>query len=263
MPLDRAFAERAKRRGLRSISERYGIGWDVAIKSEPDRDTQVRFQRAAEIIGIPHSKTPQGKTPYPVETYVGPKGDGDGGLLWHPSIYWETRNPIANLQRKRRHAKALAEFRNAHGGSAQHISSRGVAFIAGFEGAAANWYSDPVGVATIGFGHTGPLPRGFSPPLSHQRQLDLLALDLVRYENGVKQRIKVPMAQPVLDGLTSFAYNLGPGALDDGIAAAVNQGNLSRAVGLLQQYDHAGGQRLPGLTRRRQAEAKMILQGRY
>jgi len=235
---------RELQRALQAFSDRYRLGQHVPVTSVYDAATDRQSKWAQWLLGFTQAQI--GK--WPLDTVT--------RWLSHPSLYYAT-HPGGLI----RHRQRLAQVRS--GGDAQHISAKGVAFIAGFEGSAANWYSDAVGVQTIGYGHTGPLPRGFSAPLSAQRQRDLLAHDLVTYEDGVKQRVKVPIAQNVLDGLTSFAYNLGPGALDDGIAAAVNRHDLKGAAGILLQYDHAGGQRLAGLTRRRQAEARMILNGRY
>lgn len=240
-----AFQVRELQRALQSFSDRYKLGQHIPVTSVYDGATDRQSKWMQWLLGFGQDQI--GKWPL------------DQVISWlnHPSLYY-AGHPGGYA----RHVARLKQVRSG-GSNAQHISAAGTRFIAEFEGSAANWYSDAVGVQTIGYGHTGPLPHGYVAPLSHQRQLDLLAHDLITYEDGVKSRVKVDMAQNVLDGLVSFAYNLGPGALDDGIAAAVNGGNLKGACNILLQYDHAGGQRLPGLTRRRQAEAKMILNGKY
>lgn len=257
MALDPHFKIRAVRRGLRSFSDRYHLGWVVPINSNWDTPTAQRYAAAQRIMGIPESRIGS----YPVEQMIGPKGDGNGGWLFHPSNYWSAASLLKKIQnalRLRRHIKALATFRATHGhvrGTA--ISEHGVRFIAGFEGFAANWYDDGTGTMTIGYGHTneGGVPR---PPITNQQALDLLHADLVTYERAVRNAIKYPLTVNQFDALVSFVYNLGPGVLNDGIAALINHGHLRAATNLMLQYDHANGQRWLGLTRRRQAEVKLF-----
>lgn len=234
------FQIRELQRALQAFSDRYRLGQKIPVTSVYDATTDRQSKWQQWLLGFSDGQIGH----WPLDTVI--------RWLNHPSLYYAT-HPGGLV----RHRARLAQVRSG-AGDAQHISAKGVAFIAGFEGFSATWYDDGTGVQTIAFGHTGEggVPR---PPLSRRQGLDLLHRDLVRYEDGVKQRVKVPMAQPVLDALVSFAYNLGPGALDDGIAAAVNRRDLKAAAGILLQYDHAGGQRLPGLTRRRQAEAKLLL----
>lgn len=55
--------------------------------------------------------------------------------------------------------------------------------------------------------------------------------------------------------LTSLTYNAGPGWMNGGLGAAVGAGDWDTAQRLFTGYNHAGGQVLPGLTARRNAEA--------
>lgn len=258
MALDIPFRNRAIRRGLRSTSERYHIGWVVPINSGWDIPTAQRYAAAQRIMGIPESRI----NSYPVERMVGPRGDGNGGWLFHTSLYWSepgVTKIVQNHLRLARHKKALLHFRQTHGiarGSA--ISAHGVKFISDFEGPAANWYDDGTGTPTIGFGHTGSLPNGYHEPLSLQRQLDLLHSDLLPYEQAVRKAIKYPLTVHQFDALVSFVYNLGPGVLSDGIASAINHGHLRAATNIMLQYDHANGQKWLGLTRRREGEVNLF-----
>jgi lysozyme len=239
--------------GLQHFGDLYRIGWNVPKDDTYSPDDDERSKAAQRILGIVESKIGH----YSYSQLFGSNDSGDGGWIFHPSLYWSGPNPIQNRLRLARHRKALALFRETHT-PVQHISDRGVQFIASFEGYYGDPYLDPVGVPTIGYGHTGPDVYRLGH-LTKQGALALLKHDLVSYEDGVKQRITVALTQGGLDALTSFAYNLGAGALDDGIASKVNHGDKRGAADEILLYDHAGGQVLPGLTRRRRAERAMFL----
>ena len=61
------------------------------------------------------------------------------------------------------------------------------------------------------------------------------------------------------DALTSLTYNAGSSWMKDRLGQAVKAGNFQLAEQLLQQYNHAGGRPLPGLTQRRQEEGRWML----
>jgi lysozyme len=136
-------------------------------------------------------------------------------------------------------------------------SKHGVEFIAAFEGFVDHPYQDAVGVWTIGFGHTGPGTRGMGR-ISQQRGLALLAADVGTAEAAVNG-LKLEFSQSQFDALVSIAFNCGGGIL----AASKTLGQALRAPGMrgvpaaIRIYCHAGGRELPGLVRRRNAEAAM------
>lgn len=147
----------------------------------------------------------------------------------------------------------------------KHLSKRGAALIGEFEGFRSAWYLDVVGVRTIGFGHTGPLPSGFTAPLSHDEGLRLLQHDAERCAAAVRAIMPPILRQTRFDALVSLAFNLGPGILDRGrtIGDRVRTFRRKGVASAILMYDHAGGQRLPGLTRRRRREAKLWNTGSY
>ena len=65
------------------------------------------------------------------------------------------------------------------------------------------------------------------------------------------------------DALTSFTYNLGPGWMSQPtkLRAAIESGDYQSAASVMQSYNKASGQVLPGLQNRRAAEAAMFLGG--
>jgi lysozyme len=135
------------------------------------------------------------------------------------------------------------------------ISQRGIDLIASFEGFVPHPYKDAVGVWTIGYGHTAGVGPN-SPHLSQGQGEALLRADLEHtYVPPVRKFAKL-LNQHQFDALVSLVYNVGPGILARGhtLGDALANGNARAAGEAILLYDHAGGQRMPGLTRRRKAE---------
>jgi len=68
---------------------------------------------------------------------------------------------------------------------------------------------------------------------------------------------------PALDAgtraaLTSLTFNAGPGWMQAGLGRAVRSGDAGEVRRIFVQYDKAGGEVLPGLTKRRLQEASWI-----
>lgn len=141
------------------------------------------------------------------------------------------------------------------------VSKACVELVKSFEGFRSEPYTDVVGVWTIGYGHiAGVGPR--SRPLTEREAAALLERDLDEsYFPAVK---KLPtfasMAQHQVDALTSFVYNLGPGAIavDTGIGRALRGKQWATAAEEMLKWDKAGGRRLEGLTRRRRMERALF-----
>lgn len=122
-------------------------------------------------------------------------------------------------------------------------------------------YRCPAGVWTIGYGRTKGVTQGMRIT-REQAEQDLLD-ELVEYGNYVNKFVRVPLTQAQFDALTSFVFNLGPGNFQkstmlrklnigdyDGAAMEFGKWNKARVDGVLQP--------LPGLTRRRTAEASLF-----
>lgn len=134
-----------------------------------------------------------------------------------------------------------------------------IPFVADFEGYSARVYRDSVGVRTICYGQTASDGADFSKVYTKQECLDMLGKDLKRYDDMVRKC--VPQVQPPHReaALVSFVYNLGPGALCGPVGRNINAGNITAGCNAILAYNHAGGQVLAGLTRRRQAERALCL----
>lgn len=143
-------------------------------------------------------------------------------------------------------------------------SEEGVAFIAAQEGVVTRAYRDAAGVWTIGVGHTAAAgaPRpGRGMVVSRTEALAIFRRDLPRYERRVDAALG-PVSQGAFDGAVSFDFNTG--AIDRASWVGLfRKGAKGQARAGLLQWTKAGGRTLPGLVRRRQAEARLIFDGAY
>lgn len=138
------------------------------------------------------------------------------------------------------------------------ISSSGIELIRRFEGLRLEAYRDPVGIWTIGYGHTPASPGQI---ISLVQADDLLTHDVARFEEAVNDLVSVPLTQGQFDALVSFAYNLGEARLRDStLLRKLNAGDRT-APSEFGRWVHADGKVLPGLVRRRAAEAQMFASG--
>jgi GH24 family phage-related lysozyme (muramidase) len=141
-------------------------------------------------------------------------------------------------------------------------SAQGIELIQEFEGLEQTAYPDPGSGGdpwTIGYGHTGPdvYPGMW---ISKLQAKELLAQDLGRFENAVEGLIDVELNQNEFDALVSFAFNVGEGALGDStLRRRLNAGEDKCPVFQqeLPRWVNGANGPMPGLVRRREAEAKL------
>lgn len=134
-----------------------------------------------------------------------------------------------------------------------------------FEGFSGTPYLCPAGYWTIGYG-TVYKPDGSQVTASHPAISKALALEWLNHELLHNYMPAVLSATPnllkhpqVLGALTDFAYNLGGARYRAStLARYVRTEQWTQAVGQLQLWTRGGGRVLPGLVRRRQAEAKFF-----
>ena len=135
-------------------------------------------------------------------------------------------------------------------------STNGINLIKRFEGLRLKPYLDPVGVATIGYGHTKGVNLN-DPTITEEEADRLLAEDLKLYENHVREMVKVPINQNQFDALVSFAFNLGTAALRTStLMRKLNAGQPCSSE--FDRWIYAGGKAMPGLVRRRAQERKLF-----
>ncbi|CAI0725895.1 Phage-related lysozyme (muraminidase) [Serratia proteamaculans] len=143
------------------------------------------------------------------------------------------------------------------------ISKTGIELIKRFEGLELKAYQDSVGVWTIGYGWTQPVDGKKICPgmVIDQATADrLLKCGVVQYEQGVNQLVKVKITQGQFDALVSFAYNLGLRSLSTStLLQKLNAGDKQGAANEFGRWVNAGGKRLEGLVKRRDAERELFL----
>jgi GH24 family phage-related lysozyme (muramidase) len=141
-------------------------------------------------------------------------------------------------------------------------SPAGVELIKSFEGLVLEAYPDP-GTGgdpwTIGYGHTGPeVKPGLTVDIEQAESL--LNEDLRKFEEAVERLIIVEINQNEFDALVSFAYNCGWFALEDStLRRRLNAGEIKCPVFKeeLPKWVNGGNGPMPGLVRRREAEAEL------
>jgi len=134
-------------------------------------------------------------------------------------------------------------------------------------------YLDPVGIWTIGWGHAirvgnaylrGPENREpacalYPGGITLTQAEALLRADVLDTCRDVESLIQVPLTDNQFAALVSFTYNLGAGNLKKStLLRLVNEGNFEGAAKEFHKWNKAGGHVLPGLTRRRAAEAELF-----
>jgi lysozyme len=134
-----------------------------------------------------------------------------------------------------------------------------------FEGFRARPYLCPAGVATIGYGTTyypdGRAVTLSAPPVTKAEAEALLAAQLRREFLPAVLRLCPSLAAypAALNAIVDFAYNLGAGRLQTStLRRRINQGDWEGAKEQLMRWTRGGGKVLPGLVRRRQAEAALL-----
>lgn len=144
------------------------------------------------------------------------------------------------------------------------VTQEGVDLIKHFEGFSAKPYLCAAGYPTIGYGHLmqglnpSALKDGTLPTLTRGEAEEILRKDLRSAEASVLRLTHRPLADNQFNALVSFVFNLGGGAYQAStLRRKVNAGLDDEVPGQFLRWCYAGGRKLPGLLRRRQAEASM------
>ena len=133
----------------------------------------------------------------------------------------------------------------------------GIALIRHFEGCRLDAYLCPAGVWTIGYGHTKGVKEGET--IDQEAAEAFLIEDLEEFEGYVTEMVEVPLSQSQFDALVSWTFNLGPGNLERStLLAKLNQREYTDVPFEIKRWTRAGGVILPGLVKRRDAEAALF-----
>ena len=134
--------------------------------------------------------------------------------------------------------------------------------VGGFEGLRLVAYKDVVGIATACRGETKGIRMGMR---FTREQCDVMFIDsLTEHEAGMRVCLKAPDAIPdkAYVAFVSVTYNIGVGAwCKSSMARLANAGNLRAACDALLAWNKAGGRVIKGLTKRRETERALCLEG--
>jgi lysozyme len=144
----------------------------------------------------------------------------------------------------------------------RHIKERGLDLVKHFESLFLKAYQDPVGVWTIGWGHTGlkhndgTVHKGRA--ITEDDAHELLRHDMETFAERVAEFITVPLNDDQFDALVSFDFNTG-GLAKSTLRKKLNAGDYEGAANEFPKWNKAGGKVLRGLTRRRKSEQNLFL----
>lgn len=137
-------------------------------------------------------------------------------------------------------------------------SNNGKNIIKEFEGLRLDAYKCPAGVPTIGWGHTKGVKMG--QHITVQQAEDMLVEDIAPIER-LLNGLKINFRQEQFDALVSWIFNLGGGNFKGStmyklILADARDEEITDS---LIRWTYSGKQKLPGLMKRRVAEANLFI----
>lgn len=137
------------------------------------------------------------------------------------------------------------------------ITTELLEFIKQFEGLSESPYLCPAGYWTIGYGHVISADEASSIVKADASAINSWLLhDVQIAASAVNRLIKIVLSDNQFAALVSFTFNLGAGALQrSALRRKINNGEY--AADEFMRWVWAGGRRLPGLIKRRQAEATL------
>ena len=145
------------------------------------------------------------------------------------------------------------------------ISDAGIALIKQYEGLRLAAYPDPGSKGepyTIGYGHTSAsgAPKVWPNMVITKDEAEtILRLDLLKFEVAVNNAVTTPITQNQFDALVSFAYNCGVGNLQTStLLKRVNARKFDEAATEFSKWTRSCGRVMPGLLKRRRAEADLF-----
>lgn len=143
-----------------------------------------------------------------------------------------------------------------------------------FEGYKSVAYKCPAGVWTIGYGSTYYENRALvkaGDTVTLERADKLLLNTISEFDKGVRSLATAPLNNGQRAALISFAFNVGLDIDKDFLAEGLGDSSLLKKVNAnpsdpnirteFMKWVNAGGRKLPGLVRRRRAEADLYFSG--
>ncbi len=146
---------------------------------------------------------------------------------------------------------------------ATKTSDKGIELIKRFEGLSLKPYLCPANIPTIGYGNTfyknGKKVTMNDKPITEQKAVEMLRQSLEKFEQYVDSYTTDSITQNQFDALVSFCYNLGPANLKSStLLKKVNANQNDPTIkDEFLKWTKAGGRKLAGLVKRREAEAEL------
>ncbi|HEX2593462.1 MAG TPA: lysozyme [Rhizomicrobium sp.] len=142
------------------------------------------------------------------------------------------------------------------------LTPEGISLIKHFETLRLDAYVDPVGVVTIGYGHTGKVRLGDT--VTPEQADELLRRDLNDAQSDVLKLVRVPLNDNEYSALVSLVFNIGgPTFSRSTCLRRLNSGDRKEAAEAMQRFvkGHVRGRArtFRGLERRRLAERELFL----
>lgn len=139
------------------------------------------------------------------------------------------------------------------------INAAGVALVKEFEGCRLTSYQCPAGRWTVGYGHTGFDVKP-SQTITQAEADEFLRRDLIDAAAVVTRAVKAPLNENQRAALVSLCMNIGGGAFStSSLVKRCNVEAWDEAAREFPRWVHAGGRKLEGLIRRREAERQLFL----
>jgi len=140
------------------------------------------------------------------------------------------------------------------------VLAAAVSLVATYEGRSLVAYLDPVSIPTICEGYTHGVKLG---DVATPEECDQLTRqEVVKALAVVDGSVPRPLPDGVRVALASFVYNVGPGAYGGStLLRMLKAGDVRGACNQLPRWVYAGGKKLRGLERRREAERQICLSG--
>lgn len=133
-------------------------------------------------------------------------------------------------------------------------------FIEAWEGCKLTAYKCPAGIWTIGCGHTKDVTE--HDEITYEQSRKMLREDIEEVKRGLAPFVNIHVTEGQFIALVSLAFNVGVSYVVHKcpkLMQALNAGDVEACAHDFLDIDSANGVKLPGLTRRRQSEARLFL----
>ena len=139
------------------------------------------------------------------------------------------------------------------------LGAKGTTLIRSFEKCELEAYLDGGGVATIGWGHTGP-DVALGQTCTVEQAGEWFVHDTEKAIAGVLASLQVQVTQNQFDALVAFTYNVGVAAeAHSTLCKVINARNFLAVPAEFMKWVYVKGVRSAGLENRRAAERDLFL----